>query len=758
ADLQVNVPTAYRVRMLGSLAMVSSQGGGVIAVDLSDPLAPHVVSAGNNEALLDFDYFNSRVLAVNGDTQLTTLELPGPVVTSMSVPEGGVLADATPLGVAFNEAVTKASVETGALLRRLDTGDSVPFSVAAVDDAGVAAHTFNLAFAKQPGVRYALEIQGVQGLRGALTQWVAFTGHFSAGPAALPQPRIHYVDAAAFHLDASGFATVHGEGFTPETKLLASGVPLGVEFVDAGTLRLAYASVAMLAQPLGEQALEAQNGSLSDQRLGALLVGDTLADAKFSLSPESSSVKGGATATIRAQSAVLLPGSVVILRSPSGKEIRTEHLANGSVITDLKDDVLTLQSMSFRVPGVLEPEVYSVFVKTGGRESLVGRISYTLESGRSIDLPNYPPMVIGASETQGDRLFVGVKAGADPTGTNRFLMKAGMEIYDINIWDKPIRLSQLRLSQPVTGLTVQDQLAYLASGSDGLVVVSLADLSAPQVVHSVPVPGSFATDVALHRVRNVLALGVGDPLGTGVIRFFDTRDPELDPPLGYSTISLVGDDLAGVPADLAWRGNKLYVLLARGSQLFLAIFDDPSNPAAAHHVQAIDRGTLPPVNAAQAWNYASMAVEEGQVLVTTGDQLLVLQEEQNGSYTTSYWEDDLGSGGHPAPWNELTLQQGSIFLGTDNGVRNVATPKLAVVGVEPPFGAALTSSESILIQLSDLMDTTPERIASAVHLFDAAGQPVAPADYELSAINTLAGGQVLVTLHPSISAGLIELR
>src|SRR5690606_23646939 len=109
-----------------------------------------------------------------------------------------------------------------------------------------------------------------------------------------------------------------------------------------------------------------------------------------------------------------------------------------------------------------------VYLLQSGIETRVGAISYSLGEGRGISLPNYPPMSIGAAQVRGELLYVGVKDGAPPNGTNRFLMTSGLEIYDISIWDRPVRLSQLPMPQPVTGLEVDDGLAYLASGADGL--------------------------------------------------------------------------------------------------------------------------------------------------------------------------------------------------------------------------------------------------------------------------------------------------
>ena len=89
----------------------------------------------------------------------------------------------------------------------------------------------------------------------------------------------------------------------------------------------------------------------------------------------------------------------------------------------------------------------------------------------------------------------------------------------------------------MTGVATYGNTAYLASGSEGLLVVDIHDLSMPLVVNSMPVPGNIATDVAVNKGKGVLAMSVANVLGSGFVRFFDLNDPELDNPLGYSTLS-----------------------------------------------------------------------------------------------------------------------------------------------------------------------------------------------------------------------------
>ena len=169
------------------------------------------------------------------------------------------------------------------------------------------------------------------------------------------------------------------------------------------------------------------------------------------------------------------------------------------------------------------------------------------------------------------------KAGSPASRYNRFLMESGLEIYDVSIWERPIRLAQVRTEQPVSGLAVLDNLVYLANGSDGLQVVDVAVLEQPLLIANVPVPGHIATDVALDRANHVLALAAANVMGSGYIRFLDLASDELSPAPNYNDIYFDHDPsdvnaLYGQPVDLAWHNGELYVLLKRGTALYLAIF------------------------------------------------------------------------------------------------------------------------------------------------------------------------------------------
>ena len=294
------------------------------------------------------------------------------------------------------------------------------------------------------------------------------------------------------------------------------------------------------------------------------------------------------------------------------------------------------------------------------------------------------------------------------------------------------------MDQPVTGLVTNNNVAYLASGSDGLVVVDISDLKQPHVLGNFGVPGNTATDVALNKNRGVLAMAVADPFGSGFIRFFDVNDPELDQPTNYGTFVFGSDEIAGQPVDIQWQGDSLYVLLNRKGKLYLVVLNNlDSQPT--YTIQAIERGDM-----ADELANVSMQVQYGQIALTSADEYLILQEDNQGQYQTVYWQS-LGTG------SELALNQGAIFLATGQGIQDTPTPDLAVTGFSPAIGATLTAGSTIRVQFNQLMNTDPALLATGLTIKDTGGNPLPTGSYTFTGINTLAGGYVDIRFADDLS-------
>lgn len=242
-------------------------------------------------------------------------------------------------------------------------------------------------------------------------------------------------------------------------------------------------------------------------------------------------------------------------------------------------------------------------------------------------------------------------------------------------------------------------------------------------------PGNIATDVAIHKSKAILAMSVANELGSGFIRFFDLHDPQLDQPLGYTTLTFTDGDLVGQPVDIQWLGDSLYVLLNRAGQLYIAIFDN-LDTAFTYTIQPVERGL-----ASGQLSELSFVVQYGQIIVSTGVQYIVLQDN-DGVLDAVYWQDRDGG------IDEIFANNGSIFLGSGQGVLDVPTPDLAIVSVTPANNSELTGGETVRVQFNQLINTDSVELANDILLLDAANAPIPQTAYTMEGINTLNGGYV----------------
>jgi len=759
-DLQANPGRAVKLQRMANLLLVSAAQGGIIAVDLTDPRQPAILSAGNMEAVEGVDVFKDRLVAVAADAGIATFELPGALVQQTGVAQGGYLAADEDYTVAFNEQVELAADDI--TVTNLDTGEPVTPRVITLkaraqldgsgqdlkDPASGPSDRFAVRFDRIPQAAYEIRILAARNQRGG-GLWLPFAGRVKAASDEARRPVIRTVDGGGMLGPSYQDVIIHGSGFSNSDTLRVyiDHYELTPRWVDEQTLILkgtadpdnpAGSSIDGLPLTAGEHHLRVVDRELWAGFPGAIVIAEDPQQVQFQLSPESAGIHGNRYVTIRANRPAILPGARVIMRSRAGAEIRTTHNPEGDTLVDLKDDVRDLQTLRFWLPPVDQADIYTVALAMGGREVDIGHFSYSPGAGRTIDLPNYPPLKIGALEKRGNLLFAGVKGGKQPTSDNRFLMPAGLEIYDIAIWDRPVRLAQIRTAQAVTGVAVFDNAAYLAAGSDGLLLVDIANPQRPQVIGNFGMPGNQATDVALNRKRMVLAAAAADAAGGGFIRFYDVADPELDPPTGFSTLDLGSSAAAGRPVDIAWFEDRLFVLLNRGGQLYLAIFDqfDGTQPAG---VQVIERGA-----AAGDLTDASLMVQHGQVVVFTGSEYLILRPADAGTYRTDYWQSAEDSAA------ALALHQGGLLMSVAQGLTDVPAPDLAVASIQPQFGAGLAPGETIAIWFNQPINTDTEFLTPRVQLWTDPATTLAPANYTLEAENYLAGAVVRLTLGPDL--------
>jgi len=179
-QLQAETSSAIRLKLYGNLLFVSARGAGLIVLDLSSPLSPAVVSAGNNEAIHTLDIFRDRVIAGGNTTGMRVLQLPAAFVASSSVEEGAYVATNEVYSVTFNEVVATESMQREGVVNviRLDSNESVEFSVTPLNVTDSSASEYRIDFERAPNVTYRVSIDGVRTLR-STGQWAPFTQTFT---------------------------------------------------------------------------------------------------------------------------------------------------------------------------------------------------------------------------------------------------------------------------------------------------------------------------------------------------------------------------------------------------------------------------------------------------------------------------------------------------------------------------------------------------------------------------------------------------
>ncbi|MEL6177946.1 MAG: IPT/TIG domain-containing protein, partial [Myxococcota bacterium] len=524
----------------------------------------------------------------------------------------------------------------------------------------------------------------------------------------------------------------------------------------------------------GQHHLRLVDEEFSDIQMGALVVGAPQANAQYTLSRDNGPIEGGFQVHIRADRASILPGTQVKMRALG------ETAYHPSDEEDFDKNVLTMHEVSFTAPGVTSPGLYDVLLRfPNGDEQHVGLLSYDVEPGRAFNLPGYPPHIIGdLTMPSEDLLLVGVKGG-ETSPNNRFAVSSGLELFDMHVWENPVRLSQLETRFPVTGVEVSEQVAYLAAGEDGLMVVSLHDTQKPYVLNTHTVPGMKALDVALAQGTGTLAVAWTDGQRAEV-RFYNTRSPELAPSVDKTTLTFGGQSWEGIPVDLDWDGEQLFVLSKHAGALDLTVvdtWDTDGEPATVTTHQGLAR--LP-------WDdglsNTSMSVGSGQVFVTatyegvegelpTVERQFVAYRPACGQGVDSnwscplqpqYWQTDrIGSGAQALHASGLMRVGGFVYASTLRGFEHMPTPGgFVVMDVDPDTGTSLGLGATLTAHVSDWINTSTAHEGVALALTKADGTRVTwdASYYTVTATNTIRGSQITVELASEPAPELVDLE
>ena len=746
---------ASKLSIMGSTLFVSTRLG-VVVYDISDIEQPKIISAGNREIFSAISIYKDRLVSASSSMGLLTFDLPASIVIDASVDELGFVTannEIDPLTIRFNELMSIASLaENGAIaLESFDENTGVWSNTAFTveyhsdEEYNDMTQSITVVFDRVQSTRLRVSILNGNNGRGS-GLWNHFVREFTiASDISSIKPTIQRVENAAVIISEAQTLTIHGDGFRD------SGVNVFIDnqlishlHMDSNSLEVTGSEINALGLKPGTYNVRVEDGEFNDTYFGAIMAVDPIDDTVgFVISPDTATIEGGILAGINASHSVFMPGSKVVLRSKNsdyfihtGKSTFDEEV---ETTIDLHDDVTSLRRIEFILPAVLTADIYEVYLRipNAPEDVFLTEFSYTLADGLSISLPNYPPMQIGASIQQEDLLYVGVK-GSDTRSGNS--IQAGLEIYDISIWDHPIRLSQLELSAPVNGLALVDDLLLVANDVSGLQVFSVLDISHPFLLDQIVIPGHSVTDIDIDLTNQVIAVAATKPDGTGLVRFLDLASDTFSSLSTYPDILFVDDSgepdaLYGQPTDLQWYQGKLYVLYQHQESAKLVVFDSFGNTPVY---------TVSPINGANggSLNAASLQVMQGQIVITSESEILFFNLN-SGVLELVYWGDlDQASA-------ELSANGGGTMVAGGEGIVNVKNGSLLINDISPTFKSTVAAGESIVITLNNLIDI--ETAPFAIELKDTTSGLLDISQYTIEATNNLSGSAITIHLSEGLT-------
>ncbi|MFP2932272.1 IPT/TIG domain-containing protein [Pyxidicoccus sp. 3LG] len=650
-----------RLRLLGDLLFVSAADGGVVLVDVSEPRAPKLVSGGNVEPAWDSAAVADRLLLASRD-RLTELSVPFLYVTGYSPARESLVApEGVELVVRFNRPLAASSF-TDATVRLLGAND------AAVDvDLEVSGSTLVVRpeSALAANMAYRLEVDSrVTDQRGGALLVPLRLG-FRTGAAGSRMPVLASVAPAAASRAGGTVLTVQGQRLGGVAQVRVGGQPATFQVISETEVRVTAPAMAE-AGPADLEVVD--QGGPTAVLPSAVLYLDPLEGAGVALTPDHGPVEGGTRVRLAVSGLqALSPGTRVRIGGRDAVDV----------------DVEDLSSLSFTTPAVDDATLAPVeLVRPGEAPVRVGLFSYDLPVGTTLDLPGFPPKVASELRLLGDTLYVGVSNSGHE----------GLELFDVRLEERPIRLGGVRTERPVRGLDVSGALAYLATDELGLVVV---DVSAPEFpfIAERAVTYGRATGVRLEGADAYVS--VTDASGSpGVIQRFHAVGPRLSPP---QSVVLDADALA-----LDLGPDRFYALTSQvvggaGSGLALTIYDRAGTRVGRTTVLS---GTRPYEELVSS----RLAVRGSRAYVSVGTKLYVF-DLSNESAPQVLQSTDLGS-----PVLGLTFAGGALLAATggDTTVIEIPPTDLLAVELDPPHGGL--APPGTLIQARFTLPVSPESV------------------------------------------------
>ncbi len=682
-----------RLRVVGDLLFVAAASGSSVLVDISDPRQPALVSGGNTETAWDMLPVSDRLYLAGGN-QLTEMSLPFTFATGTApAREELVPPSTTQLVARFNRPLAPASVND-ASVRLLGPSGVVALALAVTADPATLTYAITATAQQplQPLADYELQVDdAVTDQRGG-SLLIPLRTRFHTAAAGGRAPAIASLSPPTAPKAGGGSLALTGTGLGGVNHVLVGGKDAAFTVVSDTALQITPPP----ADATGPADVVVQDaGGISATLALGLLYLDDLPGAHASLSPDHGPVEGGQRVTLTVPGSALAPGTQVRIGDKDGVDV----------------DLVDLSTLAFTTPRGAASALVSIALQRPGEDPvLVATYSYDLPVSTTMDLPGFPPRVASEIKLVGDTLYAGV-----PTPNYE-----GLEILDVTLEERPIRLGGVPTDGPVRGLDVSGSLALLATDSFGLSAVSVVPPQTPyQVARALTV--GWATGV---RIEGTLAFVTStDPgAGAGFVQTFDASDPAL-PLMG--TVPLDADPLA-----LDLGADRFYALTSQITGGSLA----PSGPDL--HLTLYDRAGVRLGDAVvsgaggsyEALVRSRLAVRSGRAYVTLGQRLLVfdLSDEAHprAIQSTPLSADLGGAGGIGAG---LAWAGGTLFVANDSSDTLIAVPpdELLAVSAEPSDGSLAAPDARVEVQFNQ--PVAPPSVTAATFAVTAGGAPIAGA-------------------------------
>ncbi|WP_415835370.1 Ig-like domain-containing protein, partial [Corallococcus soli] len=539
-----------RLRLVGDVLFVAANQGGVVLVDVSDLRHPVLLSGGNTEAAMDVLPVGDRLMLA-GRTAVSELETPFMLVTGTSPARGErVPPGLAELVVRMNRPVSPGSVTADSVRLRDPQGLPVPltlsvrnipgqldFAIVAVPQQALLAESL-----------YSLEVEtSVTDQRGGALLLPLRTS-FRTAKSGARAPVITSFTPSTVSTDGGGTVTVHGHGLTGVNRVVLGAGQEGTALHAVDDETLTFTLPTLSAGPVDVRLVDV--GGPEALFPAGLLALEPLAGKTVTLSPNHGPVEGGTRVRVSVAARSMAPGTTVRVGTQDGTDVDVIDLSTLEFTTPMTDGA-GLVAVALSRPEDKDTEGNVIPVP-------VGTFSYDLPIGVTMRLPGFPPLEASDIKLVGDRLYVGVSTPS----------RSGLEVFDVRLEERPLRLGGLSTLSPVRGLDVDGALALLANDVAGLAAVDVSRPETPFLVRRVSTEGA-ATGVRLEAQRAFVTT-VNHTGAPGSVQVFDAGSPALDL---VRTVPLVSDALA-----LDLGPERIYLLTSdvvgtQGNGLVLSIHD-----------------------------------------------------------------------------------------------------------------------------------------------------------------------------------------